>query len=200
MAVWRMARIASSGKGFRLHAGAPAEVVRPVMAWLHPGRGRADATTSLPGAPGAARSDSEPDETSRIAFASLVSYRASVAQVVRWSGKVFTRAHVPVFERTRNAYTQKPRGPAPRFPRVHHFLYAWLARHALCICLVQAVRCDEMVCRWLRPACHHPDTVGGWRGAATQGAETAKMDANEILTFVVFGVVVLCVLAWRRGY
>jgi len=42
--------------------------------------------------------------------------------------------------------------------------------------------------------------VGGWRGDGTQGVETAKMDVNEILTFVVFGVVVLCVLAWRRGY
>jgi len=26
------------------------------------------------------------------------------------------------------------------------------------------------------------------------------MDGSEILTFVVFGVAVLCVLAWRGGY
>ena len=109
--------------------------------------------------------------------------------------------------RTRSGFRAHPQRLHPKttrssatLHRVHHFLYAWIARHAMCSFRVQAVRCDGMVCRWLRPACHHPDMLGGWRGAATQGAETAKMDANEILTFVVFGVVVLCVLAWRRGY
>jgi len=42
--------------------------------------------------------------------------------------------------------------------------------------------------------------VGGWRGDDTHGVETTTMDVSEILTFVAFGIVVLCVLAWRRGY
>lgn len=38
------------------------------------------------------------------------------------------------------------------------------------------------------------------RDNGTERGEPAKMDISEILTFVAFGVAVLCVIAWRRGY
>ena len=40
----------------------------------------------------------------------------------------------------------------------------------------------------------------GWGGGGTERVEIGKMDLSEILPFLAFGLVVLCVLACRHGY
>jgi hypothetical protein len=99
-----------------------------------------------------------------IACASFVGRRASVAQVVGWSGKVFTYAHVPAFERTHHTCTREPRHRVPLLRRVHYYLYACIARHAPCTFLVRTARCDGVVCPWRRLPRPHPGMVRGWRG------------------------------------
>jgi len=105
------------------HLSEHAEVFRPVMPWPRTGHGRMASRNATTGGATAARSDCESEEVSCIAFASVVVRRASVAQLVRRSGKVFTRAQVPAFERTHNICTLKPRQPAPFLRRGHYFLY-----------------------------------------------------------------------------
>jgi hypothetical protein len=83
------------------------------MASPHTGHGRNASRDVTTAALTAARSDCESEEASCIAFASFVGRRASIAQVVRWSGKVFTRSQGPAFERPHNTCTRRPRHPAP---------------------------------------------------------------------------------------
>ena len=40
----------------------------------------------------------------------------------------------------------------------------------------------------------------GRPGGGKERVETRTMDVSEILTFLAFEVVVLCILAWRRHY
>lgn len=42
--------------------------------------------------------------------------------------------------------------------------------------------------------------ASGERRGVLQGVKGVPMDGGEIVTLIVFGVVVVCVLAWRRGY
>jgi len=37
-------------------------------------------------------------------------------------------------------------------------------------------------------------------GCGRAELETGKMDGSEIVSFVVLGIVTICVLAWRGGY
>jgi hypothetical protein len=45
-----------------------------------------------------------------------------------------------------------------------------------------------------------PVTANRVAGCGIAELETGKMDGSEILSFVVLGIVTICVLAWRGGY
>lgn len=45
-----------------------------------------------------------------------------------------------------------------------------------------------------------PVTDNHAAGHGSAELETRKMDGSEIVSFVVLGIVTICVLAWRGGY
>ena len=153
-----------------------------------------------PGVSSAAPSGSDANEGACIAFVSFVGCRASVAHIVRWSGKLFTRSHGPAFDRTHRTHTLKPRHPASLSCRVPYCLYGSIARHAPC-----NSSCGRHAATgWCASGRVVPAIILAWprggRGGGTERVERGKIDAGEILAFVVFGVAVLCGLAWRRHY
>jgi hypothetical protein len=173
--------------------------VRPVLAWPHPGHGRADATTSLPGAlgaPGLIRRRKRPSVSrlhpSPVVGQALLS-RPVVGQGFHSLTSSCLRVHPQRLHPETTTSSARFSSSAPRrvsrdsAARSVHFPRAGgtLRRDGV----PRAVS-----------SLPHPDMVGGWRGDDTHGVETTTMDVSEILTFVAFGIVVLCVLAWRRGY